>query len=87
MEDADWKAFAAHLVDAKRELGGAWAILDGLDGAAEGTEHALTAALAAIDAVFGIETSHPANENMAAPIEVQQFWDAHGQLPGFAVGT
>ena len=52
-----------------------------------GSEHALTAALSAIDAIYGIEADHAANQDVAAPVEVQQFWDDHGQLPGFAVGS
>jgi hypothetical protein len=87
MEDEQWKEFVDALVDAKRSLSNAWAILDGTDGAATGSEPALTAALAGIDALFGIESSHEANMDVATPAEVQEFWDAHGQIPGFAVGT
>jgi hypothetical protein len=87
VEDADWKDFVNSLVDAKRCLGQAWQVLDGTDGAATGSEHALTAALAAIDAIYGIEVGHDANQDVASPSEVQQFWHDHGQLPGFAVGS
>jgi hypothetical protein len=87
MEDARWKEFVEALVGAKRSLAEAWSILDGTDGAASGSEPALTAALAAIDAVYGIEVSHEANMDVAAPPEVQDFWEKHGQLPGFAVGS
>lgn len=62
-------------------------MLDGTDGAATGSEHALAAALAAIDAIYGVELSHDVNQDVAAPTEVQQFWDDHGQLPGFAVSS
>jgi hypothetical protein len=77
----------ASWVDAKRCLGNAWHVLDGTDGAASGSEHALTAALAAIDAIYGVESAHPSNQDVAAPESVQQFWTDHGQLPGFAVGS
>lgn len=87
MEDTDWKNFVTSLVDAKRCLGQAWQVLDGTDGAAAGSEQALTAALAAIDAIYGIEVVHEANQDVASPPTVQQFWDDHGQLPGFAVGS
>ena len=87
MEDGDWKELVNSLVDAKRCLGSAWQLLDGTDGAAPGSEQALTAALSAIDAIYGIEADHAANQDVAAPAEVQQFWEAHGQLPGFAVGS
>jgi hypothetical protein len=71
VEDADWKVFVDALVDAKRSLGGAWQLLDGTDGPAPGSEQALTAALSAIDAIYGIEESHAANQDVAAPVEVQ----------------
>jgi hypothetical protein len=87
LQDADWKDFVDSLVDAKRCLGNAWQVLDGTDGGAGGTEHALTAALAAIDAIYGIEAGDPANQDVAAPTSVQEFWAEHGQLPGFAVGS
>ena len=87
MEDADWKDFVNSLVDAKRCLGRAWQVLDGTDGAAAGSEQALTAALAAIDAIYGIEATHEANQDVASPSPVQRFWDDHGQLPGFAVDS
>ena len=77
MEDEQWREFVDALVDAKRSLSNAWAILDGTDGAATGSEPALTAALAGIDALFGIESSHEANMDVATPAEVQEFWDAH----------
>ena len=87
MENADWQEFVESLVEAKRCLGNAWQVLDGTDGAGAGTEQALTSALSAIDAIFGIEADHDANQDVAAPAEVQQFWDDHGQLPGFARGS
>ncbi len=87
MDDLSWKEFAEALVDAKRSLREAWEILDGTDGAASGSEPALAAALSSIDAIFGVEVSHNANQDVAAPADVQAFWDEHGALPGFAVGT
>jgi hypothetical protein len=87
VENADWQDLVNALVEAKRSLGQAWQILDGTDGAALGSEQALTAALAAIDAIYGIEVGHGANQDVASPTDVQQFWDDHGQLPGFAVGS
>ena len=87
MQDDDWKNFVDSLVAAKRCLGNAWQVLDGTDGAASGGEQALTAALAAIDAIYGVEAAHPSNQDVAAPTSVQQFWADHGQLPGFAVGS
>jgi hypothetical protein len=87
MEDEYWKEFVEHLVQAKRELGRAWSILDGTDGAAEESEKALARALDGIDAIYSTEADDPFNQDVAAPLEVQQFWEAHGRLPGFAVGT
>lgn len=87
MEDSDWKEFVEHLVEAKRELRRAWSILDGTDGAAPETEVAITQATDAIDAIFRSEVAHEWNQDVAAPVEVQAYWDRHGALPGFAVGT
>jgi len=87
MDDELWKEFVDDLVDAKRALADAWSILDGTDGAALGSEPALTAALDGIDAIYEIEVSHEANMDVASPPEVQEFWDKRGQLPGFAVGS
>jgi hypothetical protein len=75
------------LVDARRCLSSAWQILDGTDGAAPGVEHALGAALSAIDAIYAIEHVNAFNEDVASPQAVQDFWKKHGALPGFAVGT
>ena len=44
-------------------------------------------ALAAIDAIYGIEAGHEANQEVASPPNVQEFWNYHRQLPGFAVGS
>jgi hypothetical protein len=55
--------------------------LTGTDGAAAGSEHALTAALSSIDAIYGIEAGHDASQDVAAPVDIRRFWDAHGQLP------
>jgi hypothetical protein len=46
-----------------------------------------SAALAAIDALYGIESEHEANQDVAAPEDVQRLWSEHRQLPGFAVGS
>jgi hypothetical protein len=62
-------------VDAKRSLSSAWLVLDGTDGAAPGSEHALTAAFSAIDAIYGIEADHAGNQDVAAPAQVQQCWE------------
>jgi hypothetical protein len=81
MEDSDWKALVVSLVDAKRSLSSAWQVLDGTDGAAPGAEHALTAALSAIDAIYGIEADNAANEDVAAPVEVQPAGTTTGSCP------
>ena len=87
MENSDWQETIEALVEAKRCLATAWRILDGTDGAATGVEHALNAALASIDAVYAIEHVHASNADVASPAAVQEFWDQHKALPGFAVGT
>lgn len=87
MENEDWQETVGALVDAKRCLASAWQILDGTDGAASGVEHALNAALASIDAVYAIEYVNAYNADVASPVEVQEFWEKHGELPGFAAGT
>ena len=87
MDDQDWKEFVEHLVQAKRGLRAAWGILDGTDGAAEESEHAVGRATDSIDTIFRIEVQHDWNQDVAAPVDVQEFWDRHGQLPGFAIGT
>jgi hypothetical protein len=86
MENEEWQELVLHLVNAKRRLAAAWSILDGTDGAAAGSEYALGAALDSIDALYAIESEH-AFTDVASPTDVQAFWDDHGQLPGFAVGT
>ena len=87
MDNEEWQATVAALVDAKRCLADAWQILDGTDGAASGVEHALNAALANIDAIYAIEHENAHNADVASPAEVQKFWKKHGELPGFAAGT
>ena len=87
MEDEDWKDFVSHLVQAKRELARAWSILDGTDGAAPESERALGHALDAIDNIYRVESNHEWNQDVAAPAEVQSFWERHAKLPGFALGT
>ena len=75
------------LVDAKRCLASAWQILDGTDGAASGVEPAPNAALASIDAIYAIEHVNAYKADVASPVDVQEFWKKHGELPGFAAGT
>ena len=87
MENEEWQETVTALVEAKRCLAGAWQILDGTDGAASGVEHALNAALASIDAIYAIEHVNAYNADVASPAEVQEFWETHGELPGFAAGT
>ena len=84
MENQDWQEIVMSLVEAKRCLSSAWQILDGIDGAAPGVEHPLGAALSAIDAVYAIEHVNAFNEDVASPQHVQDFWEKHGALPGFA---
>jgi hypothetical protein len=86
-EDAEWKRFVKHLVQAKRELASAWQILDGTDGADPASEEAITAATDAIDAIYRVESQHAFNMDVASPQDVQEFWERHSQLPGFALGT
>ena len=87
MDNEQWQDTVSALVDAKRCLAGAWQILDGTDGAASGVEQALHAALASIDAIYAIESVNAYNADVASPVEVQEFWEKHGELPGFAAGT
>lgn len=87
MENQDWQEIVEALVDAKRCLASAWQLLDGTDGAASGVEHALGAALSGIDTVYAIEHVNAYSADVASPIEVQEFWEKHGALPGFAAGT
>ena len=87
MESEEWQEEVSALVDAKRCLASAWQILDGTDGATSGVEHALNAALASIDAIYAIEHESRYNADVASPVEIQQYWEKHGELPGFAAGT
>ena len=87
MENQEWQEIVDALVDAKRCLASAWRILDGTDGAASGVEPALNAALASIDAIYPIEHVNAYNADVASPVDVQEFWMKHGELPGFAAGT
>jgi hypothetical protein len=87
MENEDWQRIVESLVDAKRCLSEAWQVLDGTDGAAAGVEHALGGALSSVDAIYAIEHVNAFNADVASPVEVQEFWEKHGALPGFAVGT
>jgi hypothetical protein len=87
MENQEWKEVVEALVDAKRCLANAWQILDGADGAASGVEHSLNAGLASIDAIYAIEYVNAYNVDVASPAGVQEFWEEHGALPGFAAGS
>lgn len=87
MDNESWQAVVNSLVDAKRCVANAWHILDGVDGAADGVDEAVNAALAAIDAVYALEVADAYNQDVAAPADVQAFWEKHRALPGFAVGT
>ena len=87
MENQDWQDIIEALVDAKRCLGTAWQILDGTDGAAPGVEQAFSAALASIDVVYAIEHVNAHNADVASPLNVQEFWEQNGALPGFALGS
>lgn len=87
MKNEGWQETVEALVSAKRCLATAWQILDGTDGAALGVEHAINAALASIDAVYAIEHVHADNADVASPAPIQNFWEQHGKLPGFAIGT
>jgi hypothetical protein len=40
-----------------------------------------------IDAVYAIEHTHVYNADVASQGGVQEFWERHGELPGFAAGT
>lgn len=87
MNNSDWQEIIDSLVEAKRCLASAWQLLDGTDGAAPGVEHALRSVLAGIDAIYAIEHVNAYNADVAAPGDVQELWEKHGALPGFAVGT
>jgi hypothetical protein len=87
MENQEWQEVVDALVDAKRCLASAWHVLDGTDAAASGVEPALNAALASIDAIYAIEYVNAYNADVAPPVDVQEFWKKHGELPGFAAGT
>lgn len=87
MLDEDWTEIVAALVEAKRYLATAWNVMDGVDGSAPGLEEALNIALDAIDEIYAIESRHVANADVATPIDVQQFWDRHESLPGFAINS
>lgn len=53
----------------------------------ENQQWQLNAALASIDAMYAIEHEHTSDADVATPIEIQEFWQQHGALPGFAIGT
>ena len=87
MLDEDWKEIVAALVEAKRDLARAWSVLDGVEGSAPGVEEALNTALDAVDEIYALESRHAANADLLTPVDVQQFWDRHESLPGFAIGS
>jgi hypothetical protein len=37
--------------------------------------------------LYAIEHVNAYNEDVASPTDVQEFWNKHGELPGFAAGT
>lgn len=85
MTDREWQEFVSALVNAKRSLAQALGVLEELEGPAAGVEQSLSAALAAIDTIYAIETADDAASELAIPTEVQDFWATHGQLPGFSL--
>ena len=87
MNNREWQQVVKSLVQAKRRLADAWQVLDGTDGAAPGVEDAFKAALAGIDRIYALEQASEYNADVASPSKVQEFWDAHESLPGFALGT
>jgi hypothetical protein len=38
-----------------------------------------------IGAIYAVEIVIAHNANVASPIEVQEFWEKYGELPGFAL--
>jgi hypothetical protein len=38
-------------------------------------------------AIYAIEHANAYNADVASPGDVQEFWERHGELPGFAAGT
>ena len=87
MTNEEWQEFVENLVNAKRRLAAAWSVLDGTDGATKEAERAFSRATDAIDDVYRSEAASEANEDVASPQYVQEFWEKTEQLPGFAVGT
>jgi hypothetical protein len=87
MENQEWQEIVGALVEAKRCLASVWQILDGTDRAADGVEQVLNAALSSIDAIYVIEHVNAYNADVASPVDVQEFWKKHGELPGFASST
>lgn len=88
MTDAEWRHFVKALVNAKRELGEAHNLLDGIDGATEAAAESFGAALREIDAIYAAEIlADEYNPASATPLAVADFWKKHDSLPGFAVGT
>jgi shikimate 5-dehydrogenase len=80
MENQDWHGIVDALVDAKRYLATAWRILDGTGGAASGLQPALTS----IDA----NRAHARPQrHVASRAAVREYWEEHGELSGFAIGT
>jgi hypothetical protein len=86
MDNEQWRDTISALIDANDASRRAWQILDGSEGAASGVEQAVRAALASIDAIYAIESVSAYNADVAPPLEVQEFWGKHRELPGFAAG-
>jgi hypothetical protein len=83
----EWQEFVEYLVNAKRQLAGAWSLLDGTDRATDESQLAFGRATEAIDDVYRSEAASEWNADVAAPEYVQEFWDKTEQRPGFAIGT
>jgi hypothetical protein len=85
-EEEDWKSTVnAALVRAKQELAVAWALVDEV-GAEPAVEEHLTTALGAIDRAFATTAASTPGADAMTPSDVQ-FWEQHGALPGFALGS
>ncbi len=87
MQNDDWQEIVGSLVDAKPCLANAWQVLDGTDGTAPGLSRRSTRLSRASTLCTRLSTATPYNEDVASPVEVQEFWEKHGSLPGVAVGT
>jgi hypothetical protein len=39
-----------------------------------------------VDAIYAIESVNACNADVASPLQVQEFWEKHGELPGSRPG-